>query len=61
MERSYKSLKYEKEAESLKNLTSEEAALKAIIDAGIPVGGEAPEVVYKLVLDRLKKSESMMD
>lgn len=61
MERSYKSLEYEKEAESLKNLTAEEAALKAIINAGIPVEGEAPEVVYKLVRDRLKKSESMMD
>lgn len=61
MERSYKSLGHEKELEPLKNLTAEEAALKAIIDAGIPVEGEAPEVVYKLVRDRLKKSESMMD
>ena len=61
MERSYKSLGHEKELEPLKNLTAEEAALKAIIDAGIPVEGEAPEVVYKLVRDRLKKSESMME
>ena len=61
MERSYKSLGHEKELEPLKNLTAEEDALKAIIDAGIPVEGEAPEVVYKLVRDRLKKSESMMD
>lgn len=61
MERSYKSLGHEKELEPLENLTAEEAALKAIIDAGIPVEGETPEVVYKLVLDRLKKSESIMD
>lgn len=61
MERSYKSLEHEKEIEPIKNLTAKEAALKAIIDAGIPVEGETPEVVYKLVLDRLKKSESIMD
>ena len=61
MERSYKSLGHEKEHEPIKNLTAEEAALKAIIDAGIPVEEETPEVVYKLVLDRPKKSELIMD
>lgn len=45
----------------LKKLTTEQAILKAVADARIDLEELTPDQVYKMVLDRINKSEFVID
>src|SRR5690625_247782 len=57
----YQTPKTQKLREELEQLTNVQAILKAVADARIDQVGIKPEEIYKLVLDRINKSEFVID
>jgi len=59
--REYENVHTRKQKEDLKKLTANQAILKAVADSSIDLEGLKPDEVYEAVLDRIERSQDVIN
>lgn len=59
--REYETVYTRKQKEDLKNMTANQAILKAVADSSIDLEGLKPDEVYEAVLDRIERSQDVIN